>query len=111
MVEEACDLDAESGLAPVSSLSIVSAHLSSVSQNIPPHTFQCIHHLRTGWCCRSVGESTVGWGGSASAPSQAFAWCGTTCETVQTVSEASKRISSREFVRTGIVKISRCRLL
>jgi len=34
-----------------------------------------------GWCCQCVDESTEGWGDSASALSQASAWCGTTCGT------------------------------
>lgn len=39
--------------------------------------------IRTGWCCWSSGGSTVGWVCSASAPLQASAWCGTSCETVR----------------------------
>lgn len=93
MRERASCLDAESGLAPVSSLSIVAAQISVSSANISsPFMYR-----RTEWCCQFVGESIVGLGDSASAPSQAFAWCGTTCGTVDSVSIHAKHMAARIF--------------
>ena len=82
-----------------------SSSVSQIIRNPPPR----LHHtVRTGWCCQSVDGSIAGWDGSASAPSQASAWCGTTCETVRGVSFSLCILYvRRSCVRTGIVRVSR----
>lgn len=99
----ALHLDAETSLAPVPSLSVVTAgSCSSVhtfiitTRNSPslykaplrPRTMRgswCAagrKFNRTGWCCPFGGESIGEWDDSASSPWRASASCGKTCGSV-----------------------------
>lgn len=96
----AMHLDAQTSLAPVPPLSVVAVlcmlAICALShrrtrQRPPPHLVQVRHRSsargrrvlhRTGWCCPFGDESIEGWGGSASSPWRASAWCGKTCGSV-----------------------------
>jgi len=79
-------LDADTGLAPMSPLSVVAMQcISSCLQYGPKATMRRSverEGRRTGWCCPFAGGSTGGSGGSASALWQASAWYGKTCDSV-----------------------------